>query len=249
MASFIVSGNPKFFDVDKFIEDNHFIELEHSMIMSLYDVVYVYISGMGIRYKMYVSKVDIPENELYDDSAYYVNKTVRDKRKSQGHNYRFNLISKSNSEMLSLQCLENHDIKGFRGMKLVGEKLRYVESCFEYVDSEGIDSLGIWEGAFTKVAVNRYERNPIARQKCIEKNGCICAVCGMDFGKKYGEIGKGFIHVHHVVPISSIGEEYEIDCEKDLVPVCPNCHAMLHRGKNGHVYTVEELKGIMERQK
>jgi 5-methylcytosine-specific restriction protein A len=63
----------------------------------------------------------------------------------------------------------------------------------------------------------------------------------------YGEIGRGFIHVHHVVPISSIGESYKVDPAKDLVPVCPNCHAMLHRGKGGKVLTVEELRAKIKK--
>ncbi len=97
-----------------------------------------------------------------------------------------------------------------------------------------------YEGATKKVLVNKYERSRDAREKCILLKGCRCAVCGMDFEKEYGAIGKGFIHIHHIIPINSIGKDYVIDCEKDLVPVCPNCHAMLHR--NNPPYTIEELK-------
>jgi 5-methylcytosine-specific restriction protein A len=53
----------------------------------------------------------------------------------------------------------------------------------------------------------------------------------VDFGKRYGRLGLGFIHVHHLVPISAIGSEYRVDPLADLVPVCPNCHAMLHRSE------------------
>ncbi len=105
-----------------------------------------------------------------------------------------------------------------------------------------------YEGAVQQVLVNRYERNPIARQKCIEHNKCKCFVCEMDFEEKYGELGKGFIHVHHVVPIHEIGEEYEIDYINDLIPVCPNCHAMLHRTVNGRRCSWEELKDILQRK-
>lgn len=99
------------------------------------------------------------------------------------------------------------------------------------------------EGAKTKALVNKYERNPVNRRLCLNANGCECAVCGLNFESNYGEIGKGFIHVHHIVPISSIGHEYMIDPVHDLVPVCPNCHAMLHR-KNPP-YSIEELKNII----
>ena len=56
----------------------------------------------------------------------------------------------------------------------------------------------------------------------------------------HGEIGKNFIHVHHLTPISTIGKEYELNVDTDLVPVCPNCHYMLHR--KDPPYTIEELK-------
>ena len=68
-------------------------------------------------------------------------------------------------------------------------------------------------------------------------------MCGFDFEKKYGIIGQGFIHVHHIVDISTIGDEYEVDYIKDLNPVCPNCHAMLHKKKPA--YKIEELKLII----
>lgn len=99
------------------------------------------------------------------------------------------------------------------------------------------------EGLATRVLVNRYERSREAREICIKHKGCKCYVCGMDFEERYGTIGHGFIHIHHTTPISSIGKDYVINYEKDLVPVCPNCHAMLHR-KNPP-YTIEELKELI----
>jgi 5-methylcytosine-specific restriction protein A len=69
----------------------------------------------------------------------------------------------------------------------------------------------------------------------------------MDFEETYGQLGRGFIHVHHIVPIATIGKEYKLDPVNDLVPVCPNCHAMLHHGAEGHVLTIEELKEIIKK--
>jgi hypothetical protein len=99
----------------------------------------------------------------------------------------------------------------------------------------------LYEGIKKTVIVNSYERNPIARKKCIEHYGAKCAVsnCGFDFEELYGDIGKGFIHVHHLTQLSDIGQGYEVDPIKDLRPVCPNCHAMLHQ-KNPP-YTINEL--------
>lgn len=92
------------------------------------------------------------------------------------------------------------------------------------------DALGTYsEGAVEHVAVNRYERSEAARAACVRAHGCLCGVCDLDFEARYGELGRGFIHVHHKRPISRLGPNYRLDPEKDLVPVCPNCHAMLHR--------------------
>jgi 5-methylcytosine-specific restriction enzyme A len=85
------------------------------------------------------------------------------------------------------------------------------------------------EGAVRQVLVNAYERDRSARQACIEHFGLACAACGLDFEEKYGAVGAGFIHVHHIVPISELGPDYALDPIQDLRPVCPNCHAMLHR--------------------
>jgi len=85
------------------------------------------------------------------------------------------------------------------------------------------------EGAVESVIVNAYERDQVARQACIFHYGTRCQVCRFDFGERYGEVGKGFIHVHHLIPLSEIRAQYRVDPVDDLRPVCPNCHAMLHR--------------------
>jgi len=109
---------------------------------------------------------------------------------------------------------------------------------------EEIDpSIPFYEGEKKRITVNAYERNPEARQKCIEYHGANCKVCKFNFEAKYGEHGKGFIHVHHTIPLASIRKGYTVDPHKDLVPVCPNCHAMLHRGDQ--TLTVEQLRRML----
>ncbi|MEQ1486365.1 HNH endonuclease [Methyloglobulus sp.] len=107
------------------------------------------------------------------------------------------------------------------------------------------DADNYYEGAKRTIAVNSYERNLKARRQCIALYHAICSVCEFDFEKKYGEIGSGFIHVHHLTPLEDIGEKYEVDPIKDLRPVCPNCHAMLH--KKQPPYSIEELKSICKK--
>lgn len=102
-----------------------------------------------------------------------------------------------------------------------------------------------WEGALRRISVNAYERDPRARQACLQCHGYTCSVCGLDFESKYGEIGKGFIHVHHLRQLSEIGETYAVDPKKELMPVCPNCHAMLH--KKEPAYSIDDLKSRIQR--
>jgi 5-methylcytosine-specific restriction enzyme A len=102
-----------------------------------------------------------------------------------------------------------------------------------------------YEGLAKSVKVNIYERNPQARAICIRKYGACCTICGYDFGKKFGKMGEGFIHVHHLKPLSKIRKGYELNPIEDLRPVCPNCHAMLHQRKP-EPYTIEELRIILE---
>lgn len=85
------------------------------------------------------------------------------------------------------------------------------------------------EGKHTTITVNRYERNRVNRGICIAFHGTTCTVCGIDMSRVYGELGRGFIEVHHVNPVSTLEAGQPFDPAKDLVPVCPNCHAMLHR--------------------
>jgi hypothetical protein len=101
------------------------------------------------------------------------------------------------------------------------------------------DGVKYFEGTGVQVTVNAYERNSAARQACLKHHGTNCAVCGFDFGATYGELGAGFIHVHHLKPLASIKEGYAVDPINDLVPVCPNCHAMLHL--HTPPFSVEEL--------
>ena len=100
------------------------------------------------------------------------------------------------------------------------------------------------EGAVCRVVVNAYERSPAAREACIAHYGTTCFVCGFSFGATYGELGAGFIHVHHLRPLAEVGVEYTVDPIEDLRPVCANCHCMLHRHPDLPC-TIEELRRLL----
>lgn len=129
-------------------------------------------------------------------------------------------------------------------------------SVIEALRELGIGDTGTWsfqeelgieeplvEGASFTVQVSAFERNPVARQKCVAHYGTSCAVCGFNFGTTYGSSAGNYIHVHHLKPLASIGEEYIIDPIKDLRPVCANCHAVIHLRQPP--YSIEEVKGML----
>jgi hypothetical protein len=98
------------------------------------------------------------------------------------------------------------------------------------------------EGSRQSVLVNKYERNTKARERCIKHHGVVCKVCNFDFELNYGRIGEGFIHVHHLTPIAEIGRSYQVDPINDLIPVCPNCHSMIH--KRIPPFSIDEIKKL-----
>lgn len=101
------------------------------------------------------------------------------------------------------------------------------------------------EGGEYEVTLKGQERNRKAREKCLEIHGYKCIVCNFDFHEVYGKLGFGYIHVHHLTLFSSSKEERHVSPETDLVPVCPNCHAMLH--KCNPPLTVDELKAEIDK--
>jgi hypothetical protein len=103
------------------------------------------------------------------------------------------------------------------------------------------------EGQLRETFVNRYERDPEARAACLRHYGShICQICGFDFESAYGSIGKEFIHVHHLRPIAVLGQNggASIDPKEDMLPVCPNCHAMLHT-RRPQPWTPEDIKKML----
>jgi 5-methylcytosine-specific restriction protein A len=115
----------------------------------------------------------------------------------------------------------------------------------EFISSETNQVGKLSEGAKKSRYVTTYERSGRAKSDCLKHHGHVCAVCQMDFGQRYGDIGKGFIHVHHLKPVAAgEGVVVDVDPVADLRPVCPNCHAMLHRRKPP--LAIEDLLAVLK---
>lgn len=102
----------------------------------------------------------------------------------------------------------------------------------------------LWEGAPTGVELTTYERNRKARRLCIEHYGPTCQACTLNYERKYGAIGAQLIHVHHVTPLSEIGEAYEVDPIRDLVPLCATCHHVVH--SRIPPYSVDDVRKALQ---
>jgi len=167
---------------------------------------------------------------------YDINFTERESRKYKFWDLFFNGWDEDKKFVWQLK--ENL-IEALEETKLTGE-----EQFAEEIPKKNIKTLH--EGIKKIVTVNTFERNTKARNECIKHWGTVCSVCDFNFKETFGKIGKGFIHVHHLTPIHTIGSSYEIDPINDLRPVCPNCHAMLH--KKNPPYLIKELRQIIREQ-
>lgn len=150
-----------------------------------------------------------------------------------------------NSLMLHIEYYEELQNTNMKKQRKILEKYKtLVSSSIKIVyPDEIIDNNHLYEGTKKQITVNAYERSSKARQECIDEYGFKCTICQFDFEETYGTIGKEFIHVHHIKPLSEIDEEYKINPIEDLRPVCPNCHAMLHKRKPA--YSIQEIKHLI----
>ena len=118
------------------------------------------------------------------------------------------------------------------------------------IPEEIIDPDSFMEGQCKRVSLNAHERNKDARKVCLRHYGYTCKVCKFDFVSMYGDIGRNYINVHHLKPLSKKGgRKHNINPITDLCPICPNCHAMIHRKEGDKPYTVKELKDIIRKAK
>lgn len=104
------------------------------------------------------------------------------------------------------------------------------------------------EGAKVSYFTTKYERKPQLKNQAVKLHGTTCCVCGFNFKEFYGGYAEGFIHIHHLLPVSELGGEKPVNPSTDLVPVCANCHSIIHRKKD-RTLSIEELKKMIQQQR
>ncbi len=256
--NWIISANSKLYDHSSSFE--HYGSIDWRQGNTKYkvgDTVYIYCTSpiMMLQYKCIVERINLDFSQIRDDKEYWID--IDEYQKSLGGKFiTLKLLEQVSNIHMRLDNLKLNGLlaapQGPIKIKDV-HLLKYLETYFtdnnqtdffpEIVSESSVE----YEGAKKTVIVNKYERSSKARENAIKHHGLDCEICGLNFKALYGEIGNDFIHIHHLVPIHQIAENYKIDFKKDLIPICPNCHAMLHRKINGKEPTIDELRNMMKK--
>lgn len=249
MNYWILPANPKKYrHIDAF-ERFGYIDWVQTNHFSIGDVVYIYSASpiCKIICKSIVTLVNLTCDEKTNDHEFWTDTEAETKSLSRNRFCRLEQVYLNEHSDLTIERLRKLNIKSFQGAQRISIDIAREFNEILKSDSDIFDATEpLVEGATIQVLANRYERNPGARKKCLDHyKSCKCQICEFDFEKEYGIVGKDFIHIHHIIPISEIGHEYQINPIQDLIPVCPNCHAMLHRGIEGKTLTVMELKHLI----
>ena len=230
-----------------FTGDSQGIDGDHAEVfkrLSLNDGIFMHHNGLGIvGYGTVEEEWDWTQHEGRDKKLYL------DGKAKEKYEYRIKVAwlpeYDSRKKPLNINKLMPYrrtyyeiDEKKYN-VKDILAKLCIKPTVTKLPENYSQDAEILYEGTSKEVIRKFYERNPGAREKCLSHWGFDCCICGFNF-EVYGSLGKDYIHVHHIVPISSSDNEHPIDPVKDLCPVCPNCHVMLHR--KSPPYTIEELR-------
>ncbi len=152
-----------------------------------------------------------------------------------------------NSLYLKLSQLSELDLWCLDGLWHVINEKSKLERDEAFAQLEAIEKEYL-EGKKVETSGYRLERSKEARDECIAAHGLHCMVCGFNFLEQFGELGFGYIHVHHREDLASAGGEKIVSPKKDLVPVCPNCHAMLHKGAKP-ARSIDDLREIIRKSR
>jgi 5-methylcytosine-specific restriction enzyme A len=274
--TWIFQGNPNVFDIDNYVQDNKFIwwsiRQEHfADEFNINDTVFLWRSDGGKKgtggvlakcrvVSLPVDRTDDSNSQDYWNNDDWSNSYLAIKLEVQEVNLREGFISRiSLLEHSVLKDLLIHRLRQQTNYLLSHEHATELDKMWTLSNNKSQVEIDIeaelaeeddfyTDGAVKYFYGKRYERNPINREKAIEIHGLNCVCCGFNFEKVYGERGKDFIEVHHVKPLSTIKEDVIINPETDLVPICSNCHRMIHREKD-NVLTVEELRLFLAEHK
>lgn len=107
---------------------------------------------------------------------------------------------------------------------------------------EQVTPAGEVEGELSISTIRCRERNPRNRLLALRIHGERCQVCGFNSECHYPGVSS-IIEVHHIQPLSLLGEPRAYDPSTDLIPLCPNCHRAVHT-KRPLPWSPDELRAM-----
>ena len=245
----VIPCNIKSYDVINAFENLDIIDWKQSRNLSeakVGDIVFIYVSKpvQAIKYKCCITNINKPTSTS-DDHSYIIK---GDSYANYGNYMELKLIKMFDSDSLTISYLKENGLRGnIQGPSRVLGKLKdYIQTVDSQKDepNSDLETVGYIEGKPTITYGLKYERNSKLRNQAIKIHGTRCKVCDFDFKEKYGLLGEGFIEIHHCKPMYEIKREIEVNPKTDLVPLCSNCHKMIHRNSK-HVLTIEELNNLI----
>ncbi len=210
-----------FFKNELPLRDNYFYNGKTILKIKMEDIIYFSLKGFIVAKAVFAG--DIIENNDRDELKI-------------GHKVK-NVELVDSNKKIDFNIINGRAINYLDNDTKINEIKRVLNTTIDIYPDEVDESFS--EGNRSRVYINKYERDPKARKACLEHFGYSCQICKFDFWYTYGDIGKGSIHVHHITPLSEMNKEYKIKPKEDLIPVCPNCHLILHKL---NAPTIEELK-------
>ena len=258
-TSWIIPSNVEAYDVIGAFRKLPEIDWRQSVNYQIGDIVYIYCTKpyQRIIFMTEVQAININFEDTIDDREFWKDQSIFKGAKDRRY-VRLKIVKGTETDLLTLSKLLENGLKTAPQGPL--RALNQLETfiCLAFQQSIPLDrndselpeeiitsnEIAYTEGAKRQIIVNAYERNPIARNKCILIHGSKCVICGFDFSNFYGTDFQGKIHIHHIKPLHLIDDTYEVNPEHDLVPVCPNCHMVLHSKKDG-VYSIEDVQQMI----
>ena len=225
------------------------IEFKNEKQKELYNKFLCFLEGCIPSYRMpankYYSKINVSIRKYLLNKGIDIKHILEISDITEVENILNEIISKfvySKEPDLKTKGLK-HYLSFLKTLKKINEKDEKLDDIeFEVITEE------YKEGSLLDCHGSKYERSRKARKECLEYYGYTCRVCGFDFEKQYGKIGREFIEVHHRTEVSSYGgTNHKVHPIEDLIPVCSNCHSMLHRTRPA--MSIADLSSLVKNRK
>ena len=133
MKHWIFISSPKQFRMDDWLSCNEYVEYVQRNKVEVGDIVYLYTTApvQRIEYKMVVDRINVPYDEMIDDSAYSLNPSPIVNKDDLY--VRLKLIKKVETPLLHLNFLREYGLRSCMqsAITVSGNLLEYIETKFQ----------------------------------------------------------------------------------------------------------------------